>query len=315
MRDAQTTPCAPQTDLQAVLDRIAQEVPEAYGQGHVADYIPELKRVSPQQFGMAVRTVTGEEFVVGAADHQFSIQSISKLFTLILALEINGEELWTRINREPSGMRFNSLLLLESENGIPRNPFINAGAIVVTDTITEHSSGPAKRIEQFIANLSGNPLNRIDERVTASEKKTGYLNAAIANLLKAMGNLRCEPEDVLNCYFKHCAMTMSCRDLVRATQCLANREDAWFQRKPYPHQTARRINALLLTCGLYDAVGNFAFNVGLPAKSGVGGGIVAVAPNQYTVAVWSPELDDYGNSVLGQLALEKFVTYTASAVL
>lgn len=300
---------------QAILNRIAEEVTAHYGQGKVADYIPELKKIDPKQFGMVVRTVAGEEFSVGVSDKFFSIQSISKLFSLMLAIEIGEDELWQRVNREPSGMRFNSLLLLESEGGVPRNPFINAGAIVVTDMITEHSSGPAKRVEQFIASLSGNPKNRIDAQVAASEKRTGYQNAAIANLLKAMNNLRAEPDAVLDCYYKHCAIAMSCRDLARAVACLANRNHAWFAHKPYSNLTARRVNAVLLTCGLYDAVGNFAFKVGLPAKSGVGGGIVAIAPEQYTVAVWSPELDEYGNSVLGQLALEKFVAYTGSSVL
>lgn len=300
---------------QTILNRIAEEVTAHYGQGKVADYIPELKKIDPKQFGMVVRTVAGEEFSVGVSDKFFSIQSISKLFSLMLAIEIGEDELWQRVNREPSGMRFNSLLLLESEGGVPRNPFINAGAIVVTDMITEHSSGPAKRVEQFIASLSGNPKNRIDAQVAASEKRTGYQNAAIANLLKAMNNLRAEPDAVLDCYYKHCAIAMSCRDLARAVACLANRNHAWFAHKPYSNLTARRVNAVLLTCGLYDAVGNFAFKVGLPAKSGVGGGIVAIAPEQYTVAVWSPELDEYGNSVLGQLALEKFVAYTGSSVL
>lgn len=212
-------------------------------------------------------------------------------------------------------MRFNSLLLLESEGGVPRNPFINAGAIVVTDMITEHSAGPAKRIEQFVATLSGNSKNRVDAQVAASEKRTGYQNAAIANLLKAMGNLHSEPDDVLACYFKQCAITMSCRDLARAVACLAVRDHAWFRRKCYSNLIARRVNAVLLTFGMYDAVGNFAFKVGLPAKSGVGGGIVAIAPEQFTVVVWSPALDKYGNSVLGQLALEKFVAYTGTSVL
>lgn len=298
-----------------ILSRIAEEVVEAYGQGKVADYIPELKKIEPRQFGMVLRTVDGEEFCVGEADAHFSIQSISKLFSLMLALEISESELWQRVNREPSGMRFNSLLLLESEGGVPRNPFINAGAIVVTDMITQHSSGPAKRIEQFIAGLSGNLNNRIDEKVAASEKRTGYRNAAIANLLKAMGNLKAEPDAVLDCYYKQCAITMSCRDLVRATQCLANRDHHWANKQTFSNLQARRVNAVLLTCGLYDAVGNFAYNVGLPAKSGVGGGIVAIAPQQYSVAVWSPELDEYGNSVLGQLALEKLVAYTGTSVL
>ncbi len=300
--------------LPAILERIHEEVIVAYGQGKVADYIPDLKKVTPKQFGMALRTVEGEEFSIGAADTEFSIQSISKLFTLMLSLDTIGERLWERVGREPSGMRFNSLLLLDSEGGIPRNPFINAGAIVVTNTIASRSSTPARRIEEFIASLSGNKDNRIDQQVARSEKTTGFQNIAIANLLKALGNLDGSVEQTLDCYFKQCAMSMSCRDLVRATECLANRGYSYFREKFHAELMDKRINSLMLTCGLYDAVGNFAYNVGLPAKSGVGGGIVAIAPGQYTVCVWSPELDKSGNSVLGQMALEKLTSYTRTSI-
>lgn len=300
--------------LPDILTRIHDEVLGELGKGKVADYIPALKAVNPNQFGMALRTIEGEEFCVGQADTAFSIQSVSKLFALMLALDIAGDDVWTRVGREPSGMRFNSLLLLESEGGIPRNPFINAGAIAVSDIIATRSSIPSKRIEDFIASLSGNINNRVDPAVAAGEKATGFLNAAIANLLKAMGNLHGDVDDTLDCYFKQCAITMNCIDLARATECLANRGNSTFQEGEHPPFADKRINSLMLMCGLYDAVGNFAYNVGLPAKSGVGGGIVAVAPGQYTVAVWSPELDDYGNSVLGQLALEKLTTYTKTSI-
>ncbi len=301
--------------LPDVLARIHEEVVHEFGKGNVADYIPSLKEVNPKQFGMALRTIDGEEFCVGQAETDFSIQSVSKLFALMLALEIVGDDVWNRVGREPSGMRFNSLLLLESEGGIPRNPFINAGAIAISDIIATHSSIPIKRIEDFIASLSGNKNNRVDPNVAAGEKATGFLNTAIANLLKAMGNLHGDVDNTLDCYFKQCAITMNCVDLARATECLANRGNSTFQKTGEHKPVAdRRINSLMLMCGLYDAVGNFAYNVGLPAKSGVGGGIVAVAPGQYTVAVWSPELDNYGNSVLGQLALEKLTSYTKTSI-
>ncbi|EGG94389.1 Glutaminase [gamma proteobacterium IMCC1989] len=300
--------------LPSVLARIHEEVVTEYGKGKVADYIPALQQVDPKQFGMALRTVDGEEFYVGQAETNFSIQSVSKLFALMLALEIVGDDVWRRVGREPSGMRFNSLLLLESEGGIPRNPFINAGAIVISDIIATHSSIPSKRIEDFIASLSGNKNNRVDSKVAAGEKATGFLNTAIANLLKAMGNLHGDVDHTLECYFKQCAITMNCIDLVRATECLANRGNSTFQTGEHKPVADKRINSLMLMCGLYDAVGNFAYNVGLPAKSGVSGGIVAVAPGQYTVSVWSPELDHYGNSVLGQLALEKLTIYTKTSI-
>lgn len=300
--------------LPMILQQIHQDVIEEYGKGNVADYIPALAKVNPHQFGMAIRTVDEQEFSIGAADTAFSIQSISKLFTLMLALDIVGEDLWKRVGREPSGMRFNSLVLLDSEGGIPRNPFINAGAMVVTDIIAARSAAPARRIEEFIASLSGNDANRIDQHVAAGEQATGYRNIAIANLLKGMGNLEAEVEQTLDCYFKQCAMTMSCRDLARAIECLANRGRSHFKSSFHGEKMDKRINSLMLTCGLYDAVGNFAYNVGLPAKSGVGGGIVAICPGQYSVAVWAPELDHYGNSVLGQLALEKLTSYTHTSI-
>ncbi len=300
--------------LPEVMERIYREVVEDYGKGKVADYIPVLKEVNPRQFGMALRTIDGEEFSIGQASAPFSIQSISKLFALMLALDIYGEEIWERVGREPSGMRFNSLLLLESEGGIPRNPFINAGAIVISDIIAAYSSIPAKRIQDFIAGLSNNPDNRIDPVVAAGEKATGFLNTAIANLLKALNNLHSDVDRTLDCYFKQCAISMNCIDLARATECLANRGCSNFNSCFSANNTHKRINAIMLTCGLYDAVGNFAYHVGLPAKSGVGGGIVAVAPGQYSVAVWSPELDDYGNSLLGQAALEKLTSYTQTSV-
>ncbi|MGH1440114.1 MAG: glutaminase [Cellvibrionaceae bacterium] len=300
--------------LPDILEKIYSEVTENYGKGKVADYIPDLKKVDPNQFGLALRTVDGQEFTIGSADTEFSIQSISKLFTLMLSLDTIGDTLWQRVGREPSGMRFNSLLLLDSEGGIPRNPFINAGAIVVTNTIAARSSTPSRRIEEFIASLSGNKNNRIDQQVALGEKRTGFQNIAIGNLLKALGNLDGDVNQTLDCYFKQCAMSMSCRDLARATECLANRGRSHFKTSFHAEAMDKRINSIMLTCGLYDAVGNFAYNVGLPAKSGVGGGIVAIAPGQYTVSVWSPELDEFGNSVLGQLALEKLTTYTHTSI-
>lgn len=300
--------------LPDILSRIQEEVIGAYGQGRVADYIPGLKKVNPNQFGMALRTVDGDEFTIGLADKPFSIQSVSKLFTLLLALDTVGDSLWQRVGREPSGMRFNSLLLLDSEQGVPRNPFINAGAIVVSDVIATRFATPALRIEEFMRALCGNKKIIIDQDIASGEKQFGYRNVAIANLLKSLDNLSGDVETTLDCYFKQCSIAMSCRDLARASECLANGGVASFSPYFNAEKTHKRVNSLMLTCGLYDAVGNFAYNVGLPAKSGVGGGIVAVAPGQYTVCVWSPELDDSGNSVLGQLALEKLTSYTRTSI-
>ena len=264
---------------------------------------------------MAVCSIDGDEWVTGDADEPFSIQSISKVFSLLLALEIQGSKLWDRVGREPSGTAFNSLVLLEAENGYPRNPFINAGALVVTDCITTQSTSPILRLLALVRNLSGNQDIHIDEEVAWSEETHGYLNAAIANFLKSHGNLHSDVETVLHAYFRQCAIAMSCRDLARSFLPLANKGvDIKTGKQFFSSSRAKRVNSLLLTCGLYDGVGNFAFRVGLPAKSGVGGGIVAVIPGHMSLCVWSPELDALGNSQVGTAALELFSEKTQLSI-
>ena len=288
-----------------MLNAIAAEAPNWYENGKVADYIPALARVSPKQFGIALALEDGRVLSAGQADTPFSIQSISKVFTLELALQRVGDELWSRINREPSGDAFNSLILLEQEAGIPRNPFINAGALVVTDTITTRSVMPMQDILSLARKLSGNDTILIDEEVAQSEAKTGHINAAAAHFLKAKGNLISNVEEVLAVYFRQCAIRMSCVDLVRAFAPLAfGGQGPYLDRQLLSKERVRQINALMLTCGLYDGVGNFAMHVGIPAKSGVGGGIAGVIPGKATVAVWSPALDGQGNSLFGIRALE-----------
>lgn len=302
-------------DFQAVLDEIHDEVRPFFGQGKVADYIPALARVPADRFGMALMTADGSDYAVGDADTPFSIQSISKLFSLMLALNITGEDLWRRVGREPSGTAFNSLVQLEYEEGIPRNPFINAGAIVVTDVIASHSANAQRRVADYVRLLSGNQDNRVDEEVAKSERDHGYRNAALANLLRSFGNIEGDVDAVLDVYFRQCAITMTCRDLARAALPLARGGySPVCERQILSVRDAKRVNALMLTCGLYDAVGSFAYTVGLPAKSGVGGGIVAVLPGEYTIAVWAPELDLVGNSLVGQKALELFTTKTGLSI-
>lgn len=306
---------APNRDFQSILDQIESEVPKAFGQGKVADYIPALARVNGQQFGIAVCTAQGEEFIAGAANTAFSIQSISKLFSLMLALDIAGEDLWQRVGREPSGTAFNSLVQLEHEEGIPRNPFINAGAILVTDVIASRSAGAAKRIADFVRLLTGNPANRVDEEVAQSEQEHGFRNAALANLMKSFGNIESDIPTLLDAYFRQCAITVNCLDLARAALPLVlGGHSPICNRQILTPRDAKRINAVMLTCGLYDAVGNFAYRVGLPAKSGVGGGILAVLPGEFAICVWSPELDRAGNSLVGINALESFTTLSGLSI-
>jgi len=295
-------------DLDRVVREIAEEMRARADRGDVATYIPELARVDPGCFGIAVVGGDGEVAVGGDADMPFSIQSVSKVFTLTLALGKIGNLLWKRVGREPSGSPFNSIVQLENEHGIPRNPFINAGAIAVTDVILSgHQPREALgEILRFMRFLSEDPSISIDEAVAASEQRTGFRNRALANYMKSFGVLENPVDYTLGVYFHHCAITMSCRQLAMAGRFLAhNGRNPSTGFSVVSPERARRINAIMLTCGHYDGSGEFAYRVGLPGKSGVGGGILAVAPGRASIAVWSPGLDASGNSHLGRIALEE----------
>lgn len=294
-------------DLSQVVKEIADEMLARDDRGEVAHYIPELARVSPKHFGIAVIDRDGHVATGGDADVPFSIQSVSKVFTLTLALGRYGDRLWHRVGREPSGSAFNSIVQLEYEKGIPRNPFINAGAIAVTDMILSgHQPREALgEILRFMRFLSDDPSVTIDEAVAASEQRTGFRNIALANYMKSFGVIENPADLTLGVYFHQCAIAMSCRQLAAAARFLAynghNPETGMTVVHP---ERARRINAVMLTCGHYDGSGEFAYRVGLPGKSGVGGGILAIAPGKASIAVWSPGLDANGNSHLGRVALE-----------
>lgn len=295
-------------DLDSVVRDIAEEMRARPDRGEVASYIPELARADPQAFGIAVVDREGRVVTGGDAEVPFSIQSVSKVFTLTLALGKVGDRLWRRVGREPSGSAFNSIVQLEAEHGIPRNPFINAGAIAVTDVILSgHQPREALgEILRFLQFLAEDPAIGIDEAVAASEQRTGFRNRALANYMKSFGVLENPVDFTLGVYFHHCAITMSCRQLAMAGRFLAHngRNPATGFSVVSPER-ARRINAIMLTCGHYDGSGEFAYRVGLPGKSGVGGGILAVAPGKASIAVWSPGLDASGNSHLGRIALER----------
>jgi glutaminase len=293
--------------LDAVVKDIADEMAQRPDRGEVATYIPELARIDASAFGLAVIDAEGHVAVGGDSDTPFSIQSISKVFTLTLALGMAGDRLWRRVGREPSGSPFNSIIQLEFERGIPRNPFINAGAIAVSDLILSghqprEALGEILRFMRFVAD---DPTVGIDEAVAASEQRTGYRNAALANYMKSFGVIENPVELALGVYFHQCAIAMSCRQLAMAGRFLAHngRNPATGLAVVNPER-ARRINALMLMCGHYDGSGEFAYRVGLPGKSGVGGGILAIAPGKASIAVWSPGLDASGNSRLGRVALE-----------
>jgi glutaminase len=303
-------------DFQAILEEIHSEVQSAIPQGKVADYIPKLAAVPLEKFGMAVQTLDGDLYTIGDARENFSIQSISKAYTLTLALQFVGEDrLWERVGREPSGSPFNSLVQLEYENGIPRNPFINAGALVIVDILLSNSKNPEQTLLDFIRKGSNNPGINFDPEVAASEKETGFRNSALANFLKSYGNLENNVDAVLNTYFLQCSLSMNCVDLAKSFMMLANHGvSPWSGKQILTISQAKRINSLMLTCGTYDAVGDFAYRVGLPGKSGIGGGIAAFIPGKLSVSVWSPGLNSHGNSHAGTLALELFTTKTGMSI-
>ncbi|TAL85073.1 MAG: glutaminase [Rhodanobacter sp.] len=302
-------------DYQTILDEIRDEVQPLLAQGQVADYIPRLACVPWQKFGMAVVTLDGQLYRTGDADEAFSIQSISKVYTLTLALQSIGDKLWRRVGREPSGNAFNSLVQLELEHGLPRNPFINAGALVVADVVLGAMPDPRAQLLATVRRWADNPGVQDDPEVARSEQANGFRNAALANFIRSFGNLEQAIDEVLGFYFYQCSLAMSCEDLARGFLFLANRGYCrWTGDRILSPDQAKRINALMLTCGTYDAAGDFAYHVGIPAKSGVGGGIVAVIPERLAVAVWSPALNAKGNSLAGSAALERFTTKTGLSI-
>ncbi|KJG06188.1 glutaminase [Photobacterium kishitanii] len=292
---------------ETLLNGILDEVRPLIGQGKVANYIPALAEVPASKLGIAVCYNDGEIIQAGDSQESFSIQSISKVLSLTLAMALyEPDELWARVGKEPSGQAFNSMIQLELENGIPRNPFINPGAIVISDMLYSRLCAPQYRMLELVRELSCNPQIVYDKIVANSEMQHSDRNASIAYLMRSFGNFNNEVMPVLNNYFSYCALKMSCVDLARTFSYLANKGQPLGANTPIISQTqSKHINALLATCGLYDGAGEFAYRVGMPGKSGVGGGIVAIVPGEMTIAVWSPELDQSGNSLVGTAALEK----------
>ncbi|QDF67851.1 glutaminase B [Shewanella sp. SNU WT4] len=289
----------------AQLEALIEQVRPLLNQGKVANYIPALAQVDPNKIGIAVTMADGT--TIGAGDYlePFSAQSISKVFSLTLAMGLyDDDEIWSRVGKEPSGHSFNSLVQVELERGIPRNPFINAGALVIADLLQGRLSAPKQRMLELVRDLSGNLQIAYDKEVARSEYEHSARNAAIAFLMKSFGNFHQDVDTVLRSYFHYCALRMSCADLSRSMFYLANRGVTLSGRKLVSSVQTRQLNALLATSGLYDGAGEFAYRVGMPGKSGVGGGIIAVIPGDLSVCVWSPALDDNGNSLVGTALLE-----------
>ncbi|TYB73181.1 glutaminase [Bizionia myxarmorum] len=301
-------------DYQAILNTIYANVTQESDKGEIATYIPELSGVDPNRFGMHLKLISGEEFAVGDSEVGFSIQSISKVLTLAMAMSQVGSTIWERMDVEPSGNPFNHLSLLELEEGIPRNPLINSGAIVIADILVTQLKNPKADFLKYVQDITGDSSISYNLKVAQSEKETGFNNYAAANLLKSFDNLHNSVDDVLDFYFHQCSLEMSCSQIAKAFFMFANKGVCLRDVGRLTKTQAKRINAIMLTCGFYDEAGEFAFEVGLPGKSGVGGGIAASLPHEFSISVWAPGLNPQGNSKLGMLALEQFTTLTKQSI-
>lgn len=295
-------------DFNSILHTIYKDNKDLSDVGKVATYIPELACIPKKKFGICLLNIEKKSFQVGDFDERFSVQSISKVLTLAMAMSLIGDKVWNRVDVEPSGDPFNHLSLLEQENGKPRNPLINAGAIVIADILVSELKNPKKDFLEFVHKISGDKSITYDEKVAQSEKATGFKNYAAANLLKSYGNLKNDVLEVLDFYFYQCSLSMSCTQLCNTFYMFINRGRCRQEFEFLSVGQVKRINALMLTCGFYDEAGEFAFKVGLPGKSGVGGGIVALLPKKFCVTVWSPGLNPKGNSTRGMDVLEQLTT-------
>ncbi|MDT7041036.1 glutaminase [Candidatus Nitronereus thalassa] len=302
-------------DYQKVFSEMAAEVDYIEDHGKVPSYIPELQNVDPNKFGIHLTTIDGQNFYLGDSNEKFSIQSIAKVFSLVLAFGLEDDRLWERVGVEPSGTPFNSLVQLEYEKGIPRNPFINAGALVICDILVSRLEHPKREILDFVRGVSGNPAIEYCSRVAESEKLTSFTNAALINLMKAYSNIHNDIDVVLDVYFHLCSIEMTCQELAQGLLFLANNGvNPFAEKRVVSESKSKRINAIMQLCGFYDEAGEFSFKVGLPGKSGVGGGIIAIYPGHYSIAVWSPKLNAKGNSYKGMRILEFLTTRTKASI-
>ena len=303
-------------NYQKVLEEIKQEIQPFLNEGKLANYIPALANVDDKKFAMSIQLFDGTSYHIGDSNLKFSIQSISKVFTFTLALNHYGKDLYKRVGHEPSGNPFNSLVQLEYENGIPRNPFINAGSIVTADSLVSlYKENTFKTILDFIKKTSNDETITYDEEIFSSELAHGFKNFALINMIKSYNNINNDIDDVIQTYFKQCSIMMNSSQLAKSMLFLANHGvNPLTNEEIITESKAKRINSLMLTCGHYDASGDFAYKVGLPGKSGVGGGIVAVVPKKMAICVYSPKLNTQGNSLVGTLALELFTTKTGLSI-
>ncbi|WP_298364371.1 glutaminase [uncultured Lutibacter sp.] len=302
-------------DYNKLFSEINNSIAKNKTKGKVASYIPELSKINPAKFGVHLTTINNKNFSFGDSNEKFSIQSISKVLSLTLAYSIEGEKLWNRVGVEPSGTPFNSLVLLEHNKGIPRNPLINSGAIVICDILVSKLKNPKQDFLKFIRELSGNYKLNYCLKMVESEKNYGFRNVALVNLMKSFNNIENDIDVVMDFYYNLCSIEMTCQELSRTFLFLTtDGTDPISNKIIFSESKSKRINAIMQLCGFYDEAGEFAFKVGLPGKSGVGGGIVAIHPNKYSIVVWSPLLNKKGNSYKGMKFLEKFTSKTQSSI-
>lgn len=269
-------------------------------EGEVATYIPELGKANPAHFGISLATKDGRIFETGDSDQLFTIQSISKPFTYGMALEVFGQEKVSQhVGVEPSGDAFNSIEL-ESGTNRPFNPMVNAGAITVSSLLYQHYGDEALEVMlKRFSDAAGRELS-VDEAVYESEARTGHRNRAIAHLLLNFGMVDENIEPALDLYFKQCSILVNCKDLAVMSATLSNLgKNPVTSKEVYEITSVRNMLSIMLTCGMYDYSGQWAYKVGIPAKSGVSGGVTAVVNRQLGLACYSPKLDSRGNSCRG----------------
>ncbi|HEX8308100.1 MAG TPA: glutaminase [Allosphingosinicella sp.] len=305
-------------DYQALVDEVLADVSAYKGQGTVASYIPALAQADPNKLGLALVLEDGSSFVAGDADEPFSIQSISYVFALCLALQHVKASLWNHVGREPAGSPINSIVQLEMEKGRPRNPMTSAGALVVCDQLVGAAGGADGAVGElvgFLRERCGSETVAIDESLAMSESRAGAFNRSLAHFISAFGNLKAPVDQVLSAYYRQCSVAMTCRQLAQAALFLAfDGVDTRTGDSVTVASRSRRINALMLTSGHYDNSGDFAFRVGLPGKSAMSGGILAIVPGTGAVCAWSPGLNAAGTSLAGAMALERLAERTGWSI-
>lgn len=289
--------------MKALLETLVEKNKVKSKRGKVADYIPGLLKADPNSLGAAVYDMSGRVFKAGECDKKFTIQSISKVISLIVALGDNGmAKVFKKVNVEPTGEGFNSIVNLETKDTQrPYNPMINAGAIVTTSLIYgESEEEKLGRMLEFIRKATDNESIGINEEVYISEVKTGDRNRALAYYMKSNGILEGNVDEILDLYFRQCSIEATAVDLAKFGAVLANDGiTPWGNERLMSRETCRIVKTIMVTCGMYDASGEIAVHIGIPAKSGVGGGILAAVPRRLGIGIYGPALDDKGNSVAG----------------